>query len=154
MGGWGLDFLYSKETKSDSDIDFILDKKNYSIISNIVINFADTISINTREKIKFIKNIISFDICFFFKIDNKYFLDLDENDPLVYPMPGNSFPYKQKASFSGITATTISWEAQYVAKQGYFHCSKKPLREKDKLDLSIIIENLTFSQIELPEFKS
>jgi phosphorylcholine metabolism protein LicD len=143
MGGWGLDFLQSKETRSHNDIDFIADKEDYSSISNLVVGFADTIRINTREKIAFYKVGIGFDICFFFEIDCEYFIDLDENDPLVYPMPNNSFPKEKNAILSGIKTRTISWEAQYVAKKGFFHYSKKPLREKDELDLNIIIKNIT-----------
>ena len=145
MGGWGLDFLYSKETRIHGDIDLILDSKDYSSISDVIAGFADRICVNTRQKIKFFKTGIGFDICFFFMINQQYYLDLDENDPLVYPMPQNSFPKNNYSIFSDIEARTISWEAQFVAKQGYFYCSNQPLREKDKQDLSVIKNNLSES---------
>jgi len=145
MGGWGLDFLMSKETRSHSDIDLIADCKAYSSLSEIIAGFADLVTMNSEQKIKFIKDGTGFDLCFFFEIDHQYYMDLDEEDPLVYPMPRNSFPKNNFSKLSGIEARTISWEAQYVAKEGYFFYSNQPLREKDKQDLGIIKHNLSES---------
>lgn len=145
MGGWGLDFLLSNETRSHSDIDLIVARKDYFPLSEIIINFADLVTQNSEQKIKFFKNGIGFDLCFFFKIDQQYYLDLDEQDSMVYPMPRNSFSKNNFSKLSGIEAVTISWEAQYVAKKGYFYYSNKPLREKDKQDLRMIENNLSES---------
>jgi len=149
MGGWGLDFLYSEETRTHSDIDLIVARNDYSSISGVITSFADIITNNTIQKITFSKSGIEFDICFFFEIDQQYYLDLDEKDPLVYPMPQNSFPKDKFSIFSDIEVRTISWEAQFIAKQGFVYYSGQALREKDKQDLCVIKNNLTESLEEL-----
>jgi lincosamide nucleotidyltransferase A/C/D/E len=152
MGGWGLDFLLGKQTRNHVDIDFIVNKIDYSLISEIISGFSDFIALKENEKIKFFKSGIRFDICFFIERENKFYIDITENDPLIYPMPANSFPKALTGKLAGFKARVISMEAQYVLKKGYCHCTEcngKALRKKDKQDLSIIIENLSIPQEEL-----
>ncbi|WP_319562694.1 nucleotidyltransferase domain-containing protein [Marispirochaeta sp.] len=149
LGGWGIDFLHGKQTRNHSDIDFILDRKNYFSLYEVIVDYADAINLYTEQKAKFIKNGVSCEFCFFLTIEDDFYIDLDEKDPLVYPMPWNSFPEKYNGFLSGIQVRTISWEAQYVAKQGCFYYSKQPLRKKDESDLCIIADNLTIPQIKL-----
>ena len=142
-GGWGIDFLLGRETRVHSDIDFMANRDDYSALSRIISGFADTITLNSVQKMKFSIDGIRFDICFFFNMNGNYVLDLNERDPCVYPMPANSFPTDKPVEYAGLEANVISWDAQYVAKRGFYYCSKEPLREKDMQDLNIIQKNLS-----------
>ena len=143
-GGWGVDFSLGKVTRIHSDID-------YAAVSKVISEFSHAITLNNAQKMKFTVDGIRFDICFFVTINGRPFVDLDEQDPYVYPMPENSFQTDTRKELLGIEAYTISWDAQFVSKQGYFHCSNKPLREKDAQDLDIIREHLLTSLKELEE---
>jgi hypothetical protein len=99
---------------------------------------------DTDVKLIFFRHGCRSDIIYFYKLpDGTLVSDLDADDPFVYPWPPGAFPREPNGYLLGMPCNAVTWEAQYVAKEGYTHYKKGcPLRQKDRADLAVIRRHL------------
>ncbi len=141
IGGWGIDFLAGRITREHEDIDIIINQNDYfRALELLRYNFSITEYIEFTKIKVLIKNI-KLDICFYVEHSDELFIDLDRKDENFYPTPYDSFPLEFQ-KLHNLTCRTVSWSAQYVAKEGYYYFCKNKKRAKDISDLKIICENI------------
>ncbi len=92
----------------------------------------------------FFRKGVRADIIYFYVLPDRTLVsDLDSGDACVYAWPPGSFPEEPGGQLFDVPCRAITWEAQYVAKEGYSHFKKgSELREKDTKDLAIIRDHL------------
>ncbi len=144
LGGWGIDALLGRITREHNDIDIITDYQDFKLYRSLIHEFADEIIEDSEVRLWFYKRGIKCDTRFYQKLKNgELIMDLDRNDPLVYPTPPDSFPDRFNGKLPGIEIRAVSWSFHYTAKEGYHCYIDVPLREKDKKDLELIRKNLS-----------
>jgi hypothetical protein len=144
LGGWGIDVLLGRITREHDDIDLIISYSNRRLCRDVIKPYAEKIIEDSTVRLWFFKDGIKCDIRFFKKLKNGgLIMDLDKSDPLVYPVPPDSFPNGINGRLPGVRVRVVSWSFNYTAKEGYHYYIDTPLRGKDKKDLELIYENLS-----------
>lgn len=149
LGGWGIDALLGKMTREHHDVDLITRSASRDALRKAVREFADQIGEDCPLMLRFGRLGLRVDTRFFYRLtDGTLVSDLDASDPCVYPWPPGSFPEEPNGWLQGSRCRAISWEAQYVAKEG-FSCIKegKPLRPKDEADLIVIRQHVAEARL-------
>ena len=148
-GGWGIDALLKKETREHEDIDLLVEYCNRDYFREMLKTFSDKIIEDKRERLLFTKENAKCDIRFFERMVNgDIVLDLDRNDPLVYPFPKNCVKDDCIGELKNVKLRVVTWEFHYIATAGYKYYINIPLRDKDKISLSYIDKNLSEAEKE------
>ncbi len=144
LGGWGVDALLGSISREHHDIDLIAELRSRHALRDAIRSIAESIPEDSRVKLRFTRSGIRVDIRFYYALpDGTLVSDLDPEDPCVYPWPPGSFPDDPNGRILDVPCRAMTWEAQYVAKQGYSHFDKgSRLRDKDEADLITIREHL------------
>ncbi len=144
LGGWGIDALLGCVSRAHKDIDLIARLQDREAIRKAVSSLADSVVEDSDVKLLFFLNELRTDIIFFYALpDGTLVSDLDTDDRCVYAWPPGSFPEGPGGKLFDMPCRAITWEAQYVAKQGYSHFKKDAeLREKDTKGLAVIRDHL------------
>jgi lincosamide nucleotidyltransferase A/C/D/E len=150
LGGWGIDALCRRITREHHDIDLVTSLCSRQPLRDLIVGFADEVEEDTPQKLRLRKNDVRVDVRFFYRHANGMLvMDLDADDPLVWPMPPASFPDGCNGALAGRACRAISWAAQYVAKEGWRHFKpQEELRPKDRQDLGLILAHLSEQEIE------
>ncbi len=149
FGGWGIDALTGGNRRRHHDIDLLTALADRGRFQDVVAPLVADVPEDTAHKLRFVACDVQCDTRFFQALpEGTLVLDLDANDPCVYPTPADSFPVTPNADL-GFPCRAISWAAQYVAKAGYRYYKDEPLREKDREDLHTIGKHLSASQRKL-----
>jgi len=144
FGGWGIDTLLGRITRSHTDIDVLTKSSSRRALRMILEQLGGALCDNGTGW-WYNWHDIGVDIGFLLTHRNGTVVsDINKDDPCVYPWPPGSFPEECNGRLPSLTCRAITWEAQYIAKDGY--CKAIPdtsLREKDLVDLEIIRRHIS-----------
>jgi len=93
FGGWGIDALCGRIRRLHHDVDLLTALDDRGRFRDAIAPLATEMPEDTAFKLRFIASGVQCDTRFFRALaDGTLVLDLDANDPCVYPTPADSFP--------------------------------------------------------------